>query len=55
VVIAADEAGPTEVFGMQTGSAEQPEPNLYYMAKQEFEDVPYKAVMNYRFILGADN
>jgi hypothetical protein len=44
VIAAGDGHGEANAYGISTGSVENPDRNLYWMAEQEFEDISYKAV-----------
>src|SRR5262245_2477999 len=44
VIVAGDDEGPPDAYGIKTTTAEKPERNLYWMASEEFEDISYRAV-----------
>jgi hypothetical protein len=44
IYVVGDEQTEPDVFGIKTSSIEKPDRNLYWMAKEEFEDISYKAI-----------
>ena len=44
VFIVSDEQGKADEFGVETSTEQNPDRNLYWMAKEEFEDISYKAI-----------
>lgn len=44
VFIVSDDHGKANEFGLQTSTEQNPDRNLYWMAKEEFEDISYKAM-----------
>lgn len=44
IYIAGDEHGEPDEFGVKTATESNPTRNLYEMAREEFEDVSYKAI-----------
>src|SRR5687767_2791103 len=44
IIIAGDDHGKPDMFGIKTSTVENPERNLNSMAKEEFEDISYKAI-----------
>jgi hypothetical protein len=44
IIIAGDDYGQPDMFGIKTSTEENPERNLNWMAKEEFEDISYKAI-----------
>jgi len=44
VIVAGDDEGPPNAYGIRTATAQNPDRNLYWMASEEFEDISYRAV-----------
>lgn len=44
VFIVSDDHGKADEFGVKTSTEQNPDRNLYWMAKEEFEDISYQAI-----------
>lgn len=44
VFIVSDDHGKADEFGIKTSTEQNPDRNLYWMAKEEFEEISYKAI-----------
>ncbi|MBA3716170.1 MAG: hypothetical protein H0W76_27580 [Pyrinomonadaceae bacterium] len=44
VFIVSDDHGKADEFSVKTSTDQNPDRNLYWMAKEEFEDISYKAI-----------
>jgi hypothetical protein len=44
VIVAGDDNGMPDAYGIETSTIENPERNLYWKATEEFEDISYLAV-----------
>lgn len=45
IYLSGDGYGQPNDFGIQTSTESRPERNLYWMAKEEFEDISYRAIV----------
>lgn len=44
VIVAGDDHGRPDEFGIKTSTERNPDRNLYWLAKEEFEDISYRAI-----------
>ena len=44
VIVAGDDEGEADAYGIKTSTLENPERNLYWRASEEFDDISYRAV-----------